>query len=217
MKTDETLQKDVMDELRWEPILHATEIGVAVKEGVVTLSGEVDSYGMKMAAEHAAKRVKGVKVVVQKVVVKPALDGHSDEQIGQAILRSFGWHSQVPQDMIQVKVQNGWVTLVGEVDWNYQLQAAERAVETISGVKGVSNLISVKPKVTAQDVAEKITDALKRNAAIEAQEIKVETNGNKVILRGKVHSWVERREIENAVWSAPGVLSIEDDLVVTTY
>ncbi|GAB4033812.1 BON domain-containing protein [Spirosoma jeollabukense] len=217
MKTDETLQKDVMSELRWEPVLNAAEIGVAVKDGVVTLTGEVDNYLMKMAAERAAKRVKGVTVVTQEITVNSVFGGHSDEEIGQAILRSFDWHSQVPQSMIKVKVQRGWVTLEGEVDWNYQSQAAERAVETISGVKGVSNLIRVKPQVIAQDVNLKIIDALKRNAVVEAQQIKVETNGNKVILRGKVHSWAERKEVENAVWSAPGVLIVEDDLVVTTY
>ncbi|QIP15130.1 BON domain-containing protein [Spirosoma aureum] len=218
MKTDETLQKDVMSELRWEPVLNAAEIGVAVKNGVVTLTGEVNNYLMKMAAERAAKRVTGVMVVAQEITVKPIdSEQHGDEQIGQAIIRSFGWHSQVPQDLIQVKVQHGWVTLEGEVEWNYQLQAAERAVETISGVKGVSNLIRVKPQVIAQDVNAKIIDALKRNAVVEAQQIKVETNGNKVTLRGKVHSWAERKEVENAAWAAPGVMAVEDDLVVTTY
>ncbi|GAB4048954.1 BON domain-containing protein [Spirosoma litoris] len=217
MKTDKTLQNDVMEELRWEPVLNATEIGVAVKDGVVTLSGEVDNYMMKMAAERATKRVKGVTVVAQEITVKSILSGQSDEQIGQAISRSFDWHTQVPQDLVQAKVQHGWVTLEGEVDWNYQRQAAERSVETLSGVKGVSNLIRVKPKVVAKDVNVKIVDALKRNAVVEAQQIKVETNGNKVILRGKVHSWAERKEVENAVWAAPGVMAIEDDLVVTTY
>lgn len=215
MKTDERLQKDVMEELRWEPSLHASEIGVAVKDGVVTLTGEVDNYMLKMTTERATKRVKGVKVVVQEVKVNPSFaKQHTDAQIGQAIASAFEWHSEIPQEKLHVKVQDGWVTLDGEVDWNYQRQAAERTIETLKGIRGVSNLIIVRARVVVQDVQHKIVDAFKRNAVLDAQRIRVETNGNKVILRGKVHSWSERKEAEDAAWSAPGVLAVEDNLSV---
>lgn len=215
MKTDERLQEDVMDELRWEPMLHACEIGVAVKDGVVSLTGEVDSYALKLATERAAKRVLGVKVVAQEVTVKPTFGSKfTDEAIGHAIVRAFEWHTEIPHDKLNVKVQQGWVTLEGQVDWNYQRSAAERAIESLTGVRGVTNLIRVKSHIVAQDVRDKIMKALKRSAVVEAQQIKVETNGNKVILRGNVHSWAERKAAENAAWSAPGVMAVEDDLVV---
>lgn len=218
MKTDEMLQKDVMDELRWEPVLHANEIGVAVKKGVVTLTGEVDNYAMKMATERAVKRVQGVEVVAQEVTVKSLFGaGHTDEHIGQAIVRSFEWHSELSHDNLDTKVQHGWVTLEGKVDWNYQRQAAERAVESLIGVKGVTNLIQVKPRVVAQDVKSKIEKAFSRSAVLEAQHIKVETNGTKVTLSGKVHTWAERREAERAAWAALGVTTVEDNLVVAVF
>ncbi|GAB4048925.1 BON domain-containing protein [Spirosoma litoris] len=216
MKTDEQIQKNVQDELRYEPLLHAAQIGVAVKQGVVTLTGEVDNYLMKIATERAAKRVQGVKVVVQEVGVKPIFgQPHTDEQIAQSIVSSFEWHSAVPAEKIRVKVQSGWVTLEGQVDWNYQRQAAERSVESLLGVKGVTNLITVHPVLLAKDVKSSIVDAFKRSAALEAQQITVETIGSKVRLHGKVHSWSERREAENTAWAAPGVLMVEDELVVT--
>jgi len=216
MKTDEQIQRDAQAELRYEPLLHASQIGVAVKDGVVTLTGEVDSYLMKIATERAVKRVQGVKVVVQEVAVKPTSgQPHTDEQIAHSVISSFRWHSAVPASQLNIKVQAGWVTLEGSVDWQYQRQAAEHAVEALMGVHGVTNLITVKPVVLAKDVKSSIIDAFKRSAALEAQKIIVETNGSKVTLRGKVHSWSERREAENTAWSAPGVLMVEDDLVVT--
>jgi len=216
MKTDEQIQKDVMEELRWEPSLHASEIGVAVKEGAVTLTGEVENYLLKLATERAAKRVKGVKVVVQEVKVNPYIGKqHTDVQIGQAIISALEWHSEVPQAKLSVKVQDGWVTLEGEVDWNYQRRAAEQTIEALKGVRGVTNLIRVKSSAVAQDVKYKILDALRRNAILEAQQIKVEADGSKVVLKGKVHSWTERKEAEEAAWAAPGVISVEDELIVS--
>lgn len=205
-----------MEELRWEPSLHASEIGVAVKEGAVTLTGEVENYLLKLATERAAKRVKGVKVVVQEVKVNPYIGKqHTDVQIGQAIISALEWHSEVPQAKLSVKVQDGWVTLEGEVDWNYQRRAAEQTIEALKGVRGVTNLIRVKSSAVAQDVKYKILDALRRNAILEAQQIKVEADGSKVVLKGKVHSWTERKEAEEAAWAAPGVISVEDELIVS--
>jgi osmotically-inducible protein OsmY len=214
-KTDETIQADVMAELRWEPILQAATIGVSVNVGVATLSGEVDNYLMKLATEQAAKRVEGVKVVVQDVVVNTSLNPlDSDERLAHSIVSSFDWDSAVPQEKIDVKVQDGWITLEGQVDWNYQRLAAERALERLTGVKGVSNLINLKPRVLAQDIRNQIQKAFNRSAILEAQQIKVEANGTKVTLRGNVHSWAERREAEAAAWSAPGVTSVDDHLIV---
>ncbi len=216
MKTDEMIQKDVMEELRWDPILNACQIGVGVSDGVVTLSGEVNTYQQKIATEQAAKRVEGVKAVAQEVIVVPLFGSQpSDVQIAHAIVSSFEWHTEIPNKKLEVKVQKGWVTLEGEVNWNYQRQAAERTVNSIGGVKGVTNLIRIKPIVEAQDIKKKIESAFKRSAVVEAQQIKVETNGNNVILGGKVHSWFERRAAETAAWSAPGVVSVTDNIVVT--
>lgn len=218
MKTDENLQADVMEELRWEPTLHASQIGVAVKEGIVTLTGEVKSYVARTATERAAKRVQGVKAVVQEVGVKPGGGKqHSDEQIAHAIVQWLEWHSEIPQDLIDVTVQDGRVTLEGEVAWHFQRKAAVRSAESVLGVKGVNNHIRVKPGVEKVDVKNKIRNALKRSALVEAQQIKVETKGNQVVLKGKVHSWTERKEAEEAAWSAPGVTSVENDLVVSLF
>lgn len=215
MKTDETIQRNVMDELRWEPALHASEIGVAVKNGIVTLTGEVENYSSKLATERAAKRVQGVKVVVQEVQVKPTFDTqHTDQQIGQAIVNAFQWHSDIPADNLKAKVQDGWVTLEGNVNWQYQRKAAEWAVEALMGVKEVTNKIEVKPQITAKDIKDKIVEAFHRSAALDAEQIIVEASGNKVTLSGKVHSWNERREAENTAWAAPGVQLVEDSLLV---
>ncbi|MDJ1506438.1 BON domain-containing protein [Xanthocytophaga agilis] len=214
MKSDFSLQQDVINELRWEPTLHSTEIGVAVKDGVVTLSGYVQNYSMKVAAENTAKRVKGVRAVAQEITVKSIGSQTTDEDIAHAILNSFKWHSEIPEDKIKIRVQKGWVTLEGQVDWHYQRNAAESAIQFLVGVKGVSNLISVKPAVVVSDVKTKIIAALQRNATLEGQQIDVEAIGTKIILKGKVHSWIERKEAEHAAWAAPGVTNVEDDLVI---
>lgn len=215
IKTDEKLQTDVMDELRWEPILHASEVGVSVRNGVVTLTGQVDNYSMKVAAERAAQRVQGVEVMVQEVGVKPLFGTkHTDEAIAQAIVRSFEWHNEIPHARLDAKVEEGWITLTGEVEWNYEREAAGQAVKSLTGVKGVTNEIRVKPRAGGQNVKNRIVDAFRRSAVLEAQQIKVETNGSQVTLSGKVHTWADRREAVAAAWAAPGVTTVEDNLVV---
>lgn len=216
-KTAEQLQKDVTDELRYEPLTFASAVNVAVNDGVVTLTGQVDTYSMKLAAERAVKRVRGVAVVVQAMTVKtPVSQLITDEQIGHAILSTFEWHTDIPRDKLTTEVQQGWITLCGAVDWQYQRQAAEQAVESLTGVRGVTNQIQVMSDVVAQGVKNKITNALQRRVNLEAQQIKVETKGSHVILSGTVRSFAQRQEVKDAAWAVSGVWSVEDNLTVTS-
>jgi osmotically-inducible protein OsmY len=215
MKTDSEIQKDVMDELKWEPILNATEIGVAVKNGVVTLTGYVNNYAKKFAAENSAWRVKGVKAVAEELEVRLSdADQLTDAEIAESIVSTLRWHTAIPDEKIKIKVTNGWVYLDGEVDWNFQKESAFNTIRYLKGVKGVTNLLTVKPRVNATLVKANIRKALERNADLEAANIQVETLGNMVVLKGSTRSWIEKRAVERAVWSSPGVSTIDDELII---
>jgi osmotically-inducible protein OsmY len=205
----------VEDELNWEPSVNAAEIGVAVKSGIVTLSGNISSYWQKFSAERAAARVSGVKAVVNELEVRlPTSSERTDEDIARAAVNHLNWAVSVPADRIKVTVSKGWITLAGTVEWNYQRVAAENAVRHLIGVKGVSNLIEVKPQVSKGEVKAAIEAALKRSAELDASRITVETDGDRVILRGTVRSWAERNEAERAAWKAPGVRMVDNRITV---
>lgn len=216
MKTDLQLHKDVIEELRWDPQINDAEIGVSVKGGVVTLSGTVESFGQKSAAERAVERVAGVRAVAEELHVRPtAKHRRDDTEIAHAVVNALSWNIEVPATKITVKVEGGWITLTGVVDWNYQRLAAEFAVRYLPGVRGLLNLIEVKPPVSPAEVKSKIEAALKRNAELDAKQITVDTADGKVTLRGNVRSWTERVDAEHAAWAAPGVKEVDDRLVVT--
>jgi osmotically-inducible protein OsmY len=215
MKTDAQLKKDVLAELEWDPAINATQVGVAVKDGVVTLTGHLDTYAEKYAIERATQRVQGVKAIAVELDVKLSPDHkRSDSEIANAAEMAFKWHALIPAERIQVKVEKGWVTLKGEVDWEYQRQNAEKAVRPLTGVLGVSNAITLKAATTPTNVASRIRDALARHAEHEAKHIEVIVNGSVVTLRGQVDSWSERSAAFGAAWSAPGVLTVVNELKV---
>jgi len=212
---DYSLRQNVLDELEFDPAVDAARIGVAVENGVVTLSGHVASYAEKIAAERIAQRVRGVRGVAQEIEVRyPNEKKDADDEIAQRAAKILEWDSSVPLDKIKVKVERGWVTLSGEVEWQFQRQAAEAAVRKLSGVSGVMNTILVRPRVDAVNVRRRIEDALKRNAELEADAIRVTVSGGKVTLEGKVRALRERNVAEQAAWAAPGVLIVEDRLAV---
>lgn len=215
MKTDSQIQKDVMDELAWEPSIDHAGIGVAVANGIVTLTGFVKNFAEKIAAEKAVKRVKGVRGLAEEMKVRFASDPKtSDTEIAKRIADILAFDVTVPDDKIAVKVEHGWVTLTGTVDWHYQRQAARNDAGRVSGVLGVSNLIEVAKLPTAFDVKDRIVQAFKRAADTDAGAINVVTDGGLVRLGGTVHSFHERQVAERAAWAAPGVTRIEDNIVI---
>lgn len=215
MKSDSEIERDVKDELNWNPNLDATDIAVSVKNGVVTLTGFVKSYTDKYEAEAAAKRVAGVAGVANDLEVRlPSIDERPDPDIARDAVAAIKSQLPISSENIKVVVKNGWVTLEGQVEWQYQKNTAESAVRRIKGIKGVTNLIDLKPRAEPANIKKKIMDAFKRNAEIDANRIQVETNGGEVVLKGTVRSWIEREEAERVAWSAPGVTRVEDRIVV---
>jgi len=215
LRTDTELHKDIVAELRWEPSLRNDDIAVGVRDGVVTLAGFVDSYLDRSKAERVASKVKGVKAIANEIEVKlPSGSSRADPDIARAALDALTWNISVPHDRIKVKVEKGWLTLEGDVDWYYQKEAAERAVHYLTGVKGVSNLIALRSRPVPSDVKQKIKDALQRGAQFDAEHITVEVEGGKAILRGTVRSFAEMRDAERAARNAPGVLEVDNRLTV---
>jgi osmotically-inducible protein OsmY len=216
MKTDSTLQQDVIAELKWEPSLNATKIGVEVENGVVTLAGHVGSYGEKWTAERAAQRVSGVKALAIEIEVKlPGDSKRDDGDIARSAENVLEWTTYLPDDAIKVMVEDGWVTLTGSVDWDYQRQGAASTVRNLMGVTGVSDDIVVKPKVSLSAVKAEIEAALKRRATADAKDIAVAIKGNDVTLTGSVHSWAERNLARHSAWGTPGVRNVVDNITVT--
>jgi osmotically-inducible protein OsmY len=216
MKSNSEIENDVKEELAWNPDLDPKDIAVSVDSGVVTLAGFVKSYTEKYEAEAAAKRVAGVVAVANDLEVRmPAVDERPDPDIARDAVAALKSQLPVSYEKIKVIVKNGWITLEGEAEWQYQRQTSESAVRRIKGVKGVTNSILLKPAVKPTEIKKKIQDAFRRNAELDANRIVVEANGSEVILKGSVRSWVEREEAERAAWAAPGVTNVEDRLVVT--
>ncbi|WP_419951660.1 BON domain-containing protein [Methylobacterium sp.] len=212
---DKILRQSIIDELDFEPSIDAANIGVAVDNGIVSLTGHVGSYTERMAAEKATRKVRGVRGVVEEIKVRFAGElPPRDEDVAKRAVQMLDWCVTIPDNAIQVKVQDGWITLTGEVAWQYQKEEAQAALKRLSGVVGIINLIEVKPHASATDVRSKIEAALKRNAEVEADGIKVTVKDAKVTLEGKVHAWHERSLVENAAWSAPGVRSVVDHLTL---
>jgi osmotically-inducible protein OsmY len=216
MRTDKELRTDVVAELNWDSAVRDEDIATSVKDGVVTLAGLVDTYAQKYAAERAVERVKGVKAIANELTVKlPGSFERSDAEIAHAAVNALRWHTQVPEDHVRVSVQKGQVMLEGEVELNYQKQAAENAVRYLTGVKSVTNLIMLRPIVAPAEVKERIRTSLTRLAELDAGQIKVEANGSQITLSGTVRSIVERRDAERAAWNAPGVTKVNNQILVS--
>ena len=215
MKTNETLQKDVQDAIKWEPLLNAAEIGVTVKDGMVTLTGTVDTFAKKMEAEDATKKVAGVKAVIEEIKVKSCnCEKKNDADIATEVVNALKWSWELPKDKITVKVENGWVTLDGELDWNYQRDTAKKTVSNLADVKWVTNNITIKSETASKVEKEDVENALKRNWTLENKNIKVSVTDNKVTLNGTVHSWFQKDEASRISWNAPGIINVDNQLTV---
>lgn len=215
MKSDSELQQDVMSELEWDPRVDHADIGISVSDGVVTLNGYVKSYAEKQAAERAAQRVSGVKAIAEEIKVRHDFDAKTaDHEIAKRILDIFAWNVLIPHDKIGVKVERGWVTLTGAVDWHFQAEEAKKAAGKISGVLGIMNRIEVRHRPTTGDIRKRIEAAFERQADLDAGGVTIALDGTKVKLSGKVKAWRERQVAERAAWAAPGVTQVEDHIMV---
>jgi osmotically-inducible protein OsmY len=214
MKADAELLKDVSEELKWDPRVIDDEIGLSVRSGVVTLTGSVPSFAQKLAAVEAVERVIGVRAVAQELTVQVHQSEETDTELAHQILNTLAWDVEVPHQNIRARIEKGWVTLEGEVDWQFQRNAVERVVRYLVGVKGVSNLVTIKPHVSKNDVAQHIEDALRRSADADSKRIQVAAKGSTVTLTGTVRSWTEKADAERAAWSASGVTAVEDRISI---
>jgi osmotically-inducible protein OsmY len=216
MKKDAVLQRHVLDELEWEPSVDAAEVGVTAHEGVITLKGAVKSYSEKLAAQRAAERVQGVRAIANDLEVQlPGMHERTDSDIALAAVDALAWRTSVPAGRVKLSVSKGWITLEGDVDWQFQKTAAFDAVHHLMGVRGVTNLIDVKPRVSATEVKSRIESALQRSGELESRKLRVETQGGRVTIHGDVRSWWERQEAERMAWSAPGVNHVENLIMVS--
>ncbi len=215
MKSNEDLQKDVLDAIKWEPLLNAAEIGVTAKDGIVTLTGVVDSYVKKLEAEDAARNVSGVTAVVEKIEINFGHSGQkSDNDIAADVVKALQWNWAIPYDKVKVKVEDGWITLEGELEWNYQREAAKKSVDHLVGVKGVKNFLKVKSETHDEIEQKDIERALLRNWSIDDQNIQVAVSGNRVTLNGIVNSWYQKDQAGRIAWNAPGVWAVDNELVI---
>ncbi len=213
--SDSSLRQSILDELEFEPSIDANDIGVAVEDGIVTLSGHVPNFSQKQAVERVVARVKGVRGIAEEIEVRyPGGSGIADDEIARRVLDTLKWSTQVPDGKVQVTVQKGWVTLSGKLDWNYQKVGAANAIGDLNGVTGVTNKITIRPQVTSLDVRKRIEEALKRSAEVEARDITIDVAADKVTLKGRVKTWNERWLVEDTAWATPGVTHVSDELGV---
>lgn len=215
MKTDVQIQQDVLEQLKWEPFLCGVEINVSVKNGVVALSGDVDSYAKKLSAQNAAKKIEGVKAVADEIeIVVSANHQKSDTAITEAVINALKWHAAIKEEKVLVAVEDGNVKLEGAVEWEFERNMVQKAIESLTGVRSVINCITVVPAILPEEIECKINAAFHRSATIDAARIRAEVNGNVVILHGRVRSIAEKEDAENAAWNAPGVTIVDNKLIV---